>query len=104
MISPTNVSCGVYIGMEFTRTVQSSSPTPSEHNTTVLRDNGPIPVEVLNRVEEILRRLKPQVEAALIEDAEAELRVVRVDPSSTGGRHRLGMALYKIAEPFAMKA
>jgi hypothetical protein len=54
--------------------------------------------EAFNQVEEALRKLRPQVQAALLDDAEAALKVVRDDPTSLEKQHGLKMALHKISD------
>ena len=65
---------------------------------------GTIHVDVLNRVEEWLRKLRPQVEAALIDNAEAELKMVRADPASPEKQHGLITAIGKIVMERAIDA
>lgn len=43
---------------------------------------GGFNAEAFNQVEEVLRQLRPQVQAALLNDAEAALKVARDDSAS----------------------
>jgi hypothetical protein len=65
---------------------------------------GEMQIRWLDAVEEALRKLRPQVEAALIDNAEAELKVVRVDPAAPQAWNRLKMSIGKIVERLAINA
>jgi hypothetical protein len=71
---------------------------------TAVRADVPIQIEWLDRAEEALRKLRPQVEAILIDNAEAELRVVRVDPASSQAWNSLKISIGKIVERLAINA
>jgi len=75
------------------REVELSVTTPVHIDASAtLSGVGMIHVDTLDRVEEALRKLRPQVEAALIDNAQAELKVVRADPASPQKQHALKMA------------
>jgi hypothetical protein len=79
-------------------------PGQIEFGGPVLSVAGAMQIEWIDRVEEALRKLRPQVEAALIDNAEAELKVVRADPASSQGLNRLKISIRKIVERLAINA
>jgi hypothetical protein len=87
------------------RPVELSVTTPVNIEASArLSGVGMIHVDTLDRVEEALRKLRPQVEAALIDNAEAELKVVRADPASPQKQNGLISAMVKIAEWLTIRA
>ena len=88
------------------RLVELSTTTPGqvEYSSAGFSGVGTIHVDALNRVEEALRKLRPQVEAALIDNAEAELKVVRADPASLQKQNALKTAVVKIFARLAINA
>jgi hypothetical protein len=75
----------------------------AEHSGSVsFMGAGGLNAEALNNVEEALRKLRPQVQAALLDNAEAELKVVRAEPTSPEKLHRLRVALLKVVERLAI--
>src|ERR1700737_2542827 len=69
-----------------------------------IRADGTMQIEWLDQVEEALRKLRPQVEAALLGYAEAELKVVRADPASPQKRNALKTRIFEVLKPIAIKA
>jgi hypothetical protein len=80
------------------------SPTGQFHSgAAAFLGSGALDAEAFNNVEEALRKLRPQVRQALIDDAEAALEVVRAD-ASPQKLHGLKIALDKIVERLAINA
>jgi hypothetical protein len=79
-------------------------PTGQFHSgAAALVGTGGLTSEAFNQVEEALRKLRPQVQAALIDNAEAALKVVRDDPTSSPKRHGLIMAILEVFKAVATK-
>jgi hypothetical protein len=100
---PNVSSGGMSMGGDIGGAVQVDVPIQNEH-LSLSRSDITIQNDWLDRAEEALRKLRPQVEAALIDHAEAELKVVRVDPASSEGWNRLKMSIGKIVERLAINA
>ncbi len=75
------IESNIGVSLEVTPSARADALIHIEH-LSLSRSDMKIQDDWLDRAEEALRKLRPQVEAALLDYAEAELKVVRADPSS----------------------